>query len=52
MEMVRKAHKSLREQPLQAIFPEGIRPDILFGMKFRVTNINFVTNTVIFTLVE
>ena len=51
-EGVEKAHASLRGHPILASFPEGIRKDVLLGMQFTVTNINFVTNIVTLSLVE
>jgi len=49
-DFVERAHTSLRETPLQAIFPEGIRKDILLGTRFRITHLNYQTNTVTFSL--
>ena len=51
-ELVEKAHASLRETPLEATFPEGIRKDILCGTRFTVTNIDYRTNVVTFSLTE
>ena len=51
-EIVAKAHASLRDNPLVANFILEIRKDILLGMKFQVTNINYKDQQITFTLVE
>ncbi|GAG50961.1 unnamed protein product, partial [marine sediment metagenome] len=38
--------------PLTAEFPKGIPDEILLGMKFRVSEIDFQLNVVTFTLDE
>ena len=50
--LVEKAHASLRRTPLQAIFPKGIRRDVLLGTEFTVTYLNYVNNTGTFSLRE
>ncbi len=50
--MVREAHASLREFPLKATYKNGIRKDVLLGMRFTVSNIDFVNNVVTFSLIE
>lgn len=52
---VEKARLYFQDNPLQVMpFDETdeIVENILLGMEFRVTNINFVTNTVTFKLVK
>ncbi len=50
--LVEMARCYFQDNPLQIITPVETTKNILLGMKFQVTNINFVTNTVLFTLVE
>jgi len=49
---VKKARGYFQDNPLQVVAPGETIQNILLGMKFRVSNVNFVTNTVTFTLVE
>ena len=51
--MVEMARGYFQDNPLQIIgTPDETIKNILLGMKFQVSNINYVTNTVMFTLVE
>lgn len=49
---VEMARGYFQDNPLQVATPDETTKNILLGMKFQVTNIKFVTNTVTFTLVE
>ena len=51
-EKVEAARASLRDNPLITNFILEIRKDILIGMKFQVTNINYKDHQITFTLVE
>ena len=51
-ELVEKARLFFRENPLQIVTPDETLDGLLLGMKFQVTNLNYVTNTVTFKLVE
>ncbi len=49
---VKKARGFFQVNPLKIITPDETTENILLGMKFQVTNINFMSNAVTFTLVE
>ena len=51
-QLVEKARTRLLNEPLEAIFPFGVRQEILLGMKFQVSNLDYINNIVTFTLVE
>jgi len=50
--MVEEHRLYFRDNPLQIITPKETTDNILHRMKFQPTHINYVTNTVTFTLVE
>ena len=52
MAMVEEAHASLREFPLEATYKNGIRKDVLLGMRLTVSNMDFIKNIITFTLTE
>ena len=49
---VAKRRLFFQDNPLQIVTPDETLDRLLLGMKFQVTDLNYVTNTVTFKLVE
>jgi len=49
---VKMARGYFKDNPFQVVVPDETIKNILLGMKFQPTNIDYATNTVTFTLVE
>jgi len=50
---VNRRRKYFRDDPLQAEFPKGgIPEELLLGMRFQVSDIDFVLNVITFTLID
>ena len=52
IEVVEKARADLRDNPLEAIFPFGIPQNVLVGMSFTVTSLDYVNNIITFSIVS
>jgi len=50
--LVEKARAQLRDNPLTVEFQKGIPEEVLLGMGFKVTNLDYGLNVVTFTLIE
>ena len=49
---IERRRKVLREIPIRGHFTKEVMENILFGMKLRITKLDFVSNTITFKLDE